>query len=261
MSEHQVLYSDYMLLKSRMRTTRLYRGLSRAVTWYLALVNNPSPSRRWLSLAIFSGVIFVSLLGLFRIFDPYPLRDWIYLRLTLMDLGYAGMLVYLIMLTVIPLFSPLSLIIVTGSAAYGPFLGMILSYVGCLLNANLAFFLVKSLSLEKAWGKGARAVRLKEAIWQHGYLIVLVLQLITVIPFTMINAAAAGAGISWKDFMKATSLGVWPCIILYSFLGHRIIARAISPEVYFASICVLALSILLIALRKKDAQVSGKGLP
>ena len=84
-------------------------------------------------------------------------------------------------------------------------------------------------------------------------MIVLVLQLATVLPFTLINAAAAGSGVSWKDFMKATSVGVWPCVILYSFLGNRIVAKSVSPEVYFAAISVAALTLIVLAVKKRNS--------
>ena len=77
------------------------------------------------------------------------------------------------------------------------------------------------------------------------------LQLITIIPFTLINAVAAGAGISWKEFMKATSIGLCPCILLYSFMGSELTENMISPRIYFAGVFVMVILLIVIALRKK----------
>jgi uncharacterized membrane protein YdjX (TVP38/TMEM64 family) len=221
------------------------------IRWYSWLANSESRINRALSLVILGVLAFLSTLGIFQILDPYPLKNWIYLKLTLDGMGVSGILTYLFMVAVLPLFSPLTLIIVTGSAAFGPLKGFILSYIGCILNANIAYALVKVLSIEDRWGNSPKSIQVKNAIQQHGYIIVMSLQLITVIPFTLINAAAAGSGISWKDFMKATSIGLCPCILLYSFMGNKLISNMVSPRIYFAGVLVMVILLIVIALRKK----------
>jgi len=250
-----------MSIKQWISTLPLYRDLSGAVRWYTYMLNNPSPFKRSLSLAILVLIVFVAMLGLFNIIDPYPLKDWVYLRLTLADFGIWGVLVFLLMTAVLPLFSPLTIMIVTGSAAYGPLLGLLLSYIGVLLNANLAFFLIKALSVDKAWGNDKQTQHLKNAIRKNGYIIVLVLQLITIIPFMLINSAAAAAGVRWKEFMKATSLGILPCVVFYSLLGDRLVTQLVSPRIYFALISVLVLCLILIGISKKDIHLGRKSIP
>lgn len=227
---------------------------TRFVPWFLSMFRSTSQAQWALAVGILVVVVFFSLLVLFNLVDPYPLKDWIYLRLTLVDMGFAGVIVYLLMLTFIPLFSPLSLLIVTGAAAYGPFLGTIFSYGGTLLNAMVCFLLVKALHIEDAWGKSRHTQKIKDAIGEHGYSIVLILQLITILPFTLINSAAAASGVSFKDFLRATTLGVIPCVLIYSFVGNRVVADLVSPEVYFAGISVLALTLILVAVRQRHAQ-------
>lgn len=224
------------------------------------IMDNPSQARRLVSLSIFLMVGFFSLLGFFSVIDPYPLKDWIYLRLTLQEFGVSGAVLFIVMVATMPLASPLSLLIMAGSSAYGPYLGMALAYVGCLINANIAFFLVRALGIENAWGHGARSHRVKAAIQKNGYPIVLILQMVTVIPFSAINSAAAASGVSWKDFMKATTLGIVPSIIIFSLIGNLVVTRFLSPRFYFASVCVVALVILLVALMKKDAQLRREAL-
>jgi uncharacterized membrane protein YdjX (TVP38/TMEM64 family) len=223
------------------------------IKWYHGLAKSDSGIKRGLSLIILGLLAFLSILIIFQIVDPYPLKDWIYLKLTLDVMGISGVLTYLFMVAVLPLFSPLTLVIVTGSAAFGPFEGFFLSYIGCLINANIAYILVKALSIEERWGNGRRSIRIKNTIKQHGYIIVMGLQLLSVIPFTLINAAAASSGISWKDFMKATSIGLCPCILFYSYMGNELVADTVSPRIYFAGVFVVVLLLVVIALRKKGS--------
>ncbi len=241
-------------MKPKTSLKQRVRPIIQTVGWYKGLAESDSRIERWLSLCLLGLLAFISILGMFQILNPYPLKDWFYLKITLNSMGYTGVLSYIMMVAILPLFSPLTLIIVTGAAAFGPVKGFLFSYIGCILNANIAYFLVKVLSIEDRWGNGRRSVQVKKAIQQHGYIIVMSLQLTTIIPFTLINAAAAGSGIPWKDFMKATSIGLCPCILLYSVMGTRLVSDMVSPRVYFAGVFVIIFILVVIALRKKNAQ-------
>jgi len=219
--------------------------------WYHGLARSNSRMKRGVSLVILGCVAFLGILGLFHILDPYLLQDWSNLKFILHSMGISGMLIYLFMVVVLPLFSPLTLVLVTGSAAFGPFKGFLLSYIGCIISANITYLLIKSLSIENAWGSSRRGVRVKEIIERHAYIIMIGLQLISIVPFTLINAAAVASGVPWKKFIKATSIGICPAILLYSFMGNKLVADMVSPRVYFAGVFVMVLLLVVMALRKK----------
>lgn len=235
------------------------RHIQAFVRRYTEYMNSPSVLRRGVSFAVFSGVLFLAVLGLLHVINPYPLRDWIYLRLSLHDLGAAGPIIFILLTSVLPLFSPLNILVVTGSASFGPVVGMILSYMGALINANIAFILVKALGVEDKWGNSHRQARIKRNIQRNGYPIVLLLQIISIFPFVAINSAAAAAGIGWRDFMKATLLGIILPIAVYSFLGEAIVLELLSPRMYCAFIIVIFLTIVIVALREKRNSHQGRG--
>lgn len=236
------------------RLKRTLRPFFLSIRWYKGLANSNSRIKRGLSLAVFGVIAFLSILGIFQILNPQLLKDWIQLKLTLDGMGLSGMLTYLLMVAIFPLFSPIALLIVTGALAFGPLKCFILSYIGCIINANIAYLLVKALSIEKAWGTSRRSIQIKSTIQRHGYLIVMGLQLICIIPFTLINALAAGSGISWKTLLKATSVGICPGILLYSFMGNEFVTDMVSPRVYFAGTFAMVLLLAVLALRKKKTQ-------
>ena len=166
-------------------------------------------------------------------------------------MGLIGMLVYVLMVVILPFFSPLILVIVTGSVAFGSFVGFFLSYIGCMINANIVYFLVKALFTEKTWGSGRRSQQLKQGMHRYGFWVVVVLQCTTVVPFTLINGVAAGAEVSWKKLMKANCIGICPTLLLYSYMGSEFTANTVSPKVYFAGIFVMLLMMFVIAVRRK----------
>jgi uncharacterized membrane protein YdjX (TVP38/TMEM64 family) len=147
-----------------------------------------------------------------------------------------------------------------GSSVYGAPLGMVLSYIGCLINANLVFFLVKSIGVEHAWGQGKKTRKVKSAIQANGFPLLLILQVISVLPFTAINIAAAASGVGWRDFMKATVLGIVPSIALFSLLGHMVLTQFFTPRFYLSLLCAAVFVIGLIALMKKHAQFRSKDI-
>jgi|GEM_PF-454976 len=243
---------------------RIIKMFSNITKWFSLQFNNPSPIRRAFSLTVFIAIIFFAILVTLKIVEPYPLQDWIYLRLTLADLGLTGAFIYIAIVSFLPLFTPLSLLIVTGAAAFGPFYGLVLSYIGAIINANIAYFLVKALSIEHAWGdpqEAPQSYKVKISIQRRGYLIVLFFQLITIIPFVLVNSAAGAAGISWREFMKATSIGILPCVFIYTFIGEKMVSSMFSPELYITCVSVAALCIIGIAIRKAHVKDGRKAIP
>ncbi len=226
----------------------------------LSLTMNSPQIRRFLCVFLLSVIGFFSIMGIFSYMDPSPLKDWIHLRILLQKVGLSGVVLFIFCVAIMPLAAPLSLLIMAGSSVYGAPLGMVLSYVGCLINANLVFFLVKTLGVETAWGHGKKTSRVKSAIQANGYPLVLILQILTILPFTVINFAAAASGVCWRDFMKATILGIVPGIAIFSLLGHMVLTQFFTPRFYFSFICAAVFVITLVALIKKNSQLREKTL-
>jgi uncharacterized membrane protein YdjX (TVP38/TMEM64 family) len=223
-----------------------------------SITMNSLQIRRFLCVFLLSLIGFFSIMAIFSYIDPYPLKDWIHLRIMLHKVGLSGALLFIFCVAIMPLAAPLSLLIMAGSSVYGAPLGMVLSYVGCLINANLVFFLVKTLGVETAWGHGKKTCRVKNAIQENGYPLVLILQILTILPFTAINFAAAASGVCWRDFMKATIFGIVPGIAIFSLLGNMVLTQFFTPRFYFSFICAAVFVIILVALIKKNTQIRNK---
>lgn len=215
--------------------------------------------RRHACLIVLTVLAFLSILALFRVIDPYPLQDWMNLRETLVDLGMVGPVVFVLLTAVLPLFSPISILVITGAASFGPIPGMILSYIGAQINANITFLLVRTLAIEEKWGKGESTSKIKAAIRRKGFPIVFLMQTLTLFPFVAVNSAAAASGVRWEDFMKATLVGTILPIVIYSLIGEALVPRIMPPEVYFAFVALVFVVIVVAAFRKRDAYLRRKG--
>lgn len=245
----------------KMLETVYFKDEGLGMTTGSSITMNSLQIRRFLCVFLLSIIGFISIMGIFSYIDPYPLKDWIHLRILLQKVGLSGAVLFIFCVAIMPLAAPLSLLIMAGSSVYGAPLGMALSYIGCLINANIVFFLVKTLGVETAWGHGKKTSRVKNAIQANGYPLVLVLQVLTIVPFTAINFTAAASGVCWRDFMKATILGIVPGITIFSLLGHMVLTQFLTPRFYFSFICAAVFVITLIALIKKNTQLREKTIP
>ena len=54
--------------------------------------------------------------------------------------------------------------------------------------------------------------------------------------------------------MKATLLGVVPAVVIYSLVGEVVVSRFLPPDVYFAFILLVLLTIVVTALKERSAR-------
>jgi uncharacterized membrane protein YdjX (TVP38/TMEM64 family) len=120
---------------------------------------------------------------------------------------------------------PAELLAVANGMLFGPVWGIVITWVGAMLGALLAFTLVRSL------GRPFVLSMVPEPRWRtidrwsrrRGGTMLLVSRLIPVISFNLINYAAGLTTISWWTFTWATGLGILPITILAVLTGAGIL--------------------------------------
>lgn len=118
---------------------------------------------------------------------------------------------------------PAEIIACANGVIYGPLWGAVITWVGAMLGAAVAFGLarlfgqpfVRSVLSVHQW---QRITNWSEA---HGGQTLLVSRLIPLIAFNLINYAAGLTAISWWTFLWATGLGILPLTLLLAVLGDR----------------------------------------
>jgi len=104
-------------LKRTITSSETYRTLAPLIGRYLRFGMYSPWIRHHVCLVVLTVLAFLSILELLRIIDPYPLRDWMNLRKTLVDLGLVGPVIFVLLTAVLPLFSPMSLLVITARPA------------------------------------------------------------------------------------------------------------------------------------------------
>ncbi|MBA3585926.1 MAG: TVP38/TMEM64 family protein [Gemmatimonadetes bacterium] len=150
--------------------------------------------------------------------------------------------------------SPLTL---AGGALFGFWRGFLLNWLGASLGAFLAFLFAGSLCREACRALlGRRAETMERLAAEHGFLGTLRLRLLPVVPFSLLNFAAALAGVRRRDYLAATVLGIIPGTAVYTYFADSLLLGADGAgrnallRVAMAGALLLALSFVPSLLRR-----------
>jgi uncharacterized membrane protein YdjX (TVP38/TMEM64 family) len=152
-------------------------------------------------------------------------------------------------------------ITITGGLMFGTKLGAALAVCGSTLGAILLFLAARSALgpfLERRAGR--LLDRLRPGLQRDGFLYVLALRLIPVMPFWLINLAAALSGVRLSHFIAATVIGIIPAVTVFASIGAGIggvlaagqipdISIIFSPTVLLALLGLAALALLPVGWR------------
>lgn len=123
-------------------------------------------------------------------------------------------------------FSGLALTL-TGGLIFGFTGGVVLNTLGANLGANAAYALARGLGQDSVAALlGARFSRVQRFAAARGFLWLLRLRLIPVVPFNLLNLAGGLSGMPWRTFAAATALGILPGTVIYTLLANTIVSGA-----------------------------------
>lgn len=158
---------------------------------------------------------------------------------------------------------PSEILAIANGMIYGPIWGSLVTWVGAMLGAFLAFGLARSLG-RPFLHRLVRAPR-REAIdaWtgRQGGVALLISRLIPVIAFNLINYAAGLTNMSWWTFTWATGLGILPLTVLMAIFGHNMTMIPWWLWPLLAGLALAAWLALRTARRRADAAAAIDRLP
>ncbi|MEL7023414.1 MAG: TVP38/TMEM64 family protein [Pseudomonadota bacterium] len=115
-------------------------------------------------------------------------------------------------------------LILTLAAGYvfGVLYGTVLVSVSSVLGATAAFLVGRSLG--RGWvrekvGADARLAAIDKATEKRGFLVMLLLRLSPIFPFNVMNYLMSLTGMSLKNYVAGSWLGMLPGTLLYVFIG------------------------------------------
>ena len=151
---------------------------------------------------------------------------------------------------------PGSLLTIVGGAAFGFAWGLPLVLVAANLGANAAFLLSRWLGrdgIERIAGK--RLAGLDSATQRHGFIGLLVLRLIPLVPFNALNFGSGLTALRWRDYALATAVGILPGAAVYVYSADALMRGYTDPgeatrRLWIAGFLFLALSLIPIVAKR-----------
>jgi uncharacterized membrane protein YdjX (TVP38/TMEM64 family) len=157
--------------------------------------------------------------------------------------GHLGPLVFTGAFALRPfVFFPSTLLFLAGGLAFGVGWGTMYAAVGGTLGAVLGFTIARLLGHDFVRAQlGDRVSVVKTDRWGAG--VVLVLNLIPVVPMTMINYGAGLSGMALLPFVVAVVCGITPRAFAYSFFGNSLLD--IGSAQFIAGLALLAALVVI----------------
>jgi uncharacterized membrane protein YdjX (TVP38/TMEM64 family) len=118
---------------------------------------------------------------------------------------------------------PGNVITITNALVFGPVLGSLLSWCTTILGACLCFLLARVLGKPFAEKIVGTSVQKAEGFFKaYGLHAMFFVRIMPFIPFDAVSYGAGLVGVPFSRFLLATSIGIIPSIVIYSYLGGLI---------------------------------------
>jgi len=157
---------------------------------------------------------------------------------------------------------PVTLLIVATTAAFGPVLGAVYALLGALLSAAAGYGVGLALGRQRVRRLfGSRLGKLGNRLARHGVLVVTVVRLLPLAPYSVVNLAAGAAQIRLRDFLIGSALGMLPGIVGAALFAEQLLRTVRRPEAGNVLLLIGVIAGLLVAARWIERRLTGPPLP
>ncbi len=174
-------------------------------------------------------LLVVFLVGAFLLFRHTPLNElltrerMISLMSELRAAWWAPVALIGLYLIVSPSGLPVSPLIWAGGVVFGVWWGWLYNFLGALLGASASYLLARALGRDLVLHIASRPLleRAERILERHGFWTLVRVRFLP-IPFAVINYGAALAGVRWPVFISASTLGLAPSMVIWTYFGYAL---------------------------------------
>lgn len=170
------------------------------------------------------GILFYSL-GITQYFSLQSIKEHsVSLKLFVAKHYYFSIIIYIccyiiIVSSTIPAVPPLTLL---GGYLFGAIPGGIFSVIAATIGSTISFLVVRYVIYHVLQTKYTKRIeQFNQKMQKYGYSYLLTLQLITVLPYFVINTIAGLAQVPLHVFIWTTAVGSAPFLFINSYAGKR----------------------------------------
>ena len=129
------------------------------------------------------------------------------------------------------------LLTIIGGLLFGALPGGGLAAVGATVGAGFLFLIARSAFAEPMARRGGAALgKLRQELSRNGFSYLLAIRLIPIVPFWLVNLAAALCGMRLWHFVVATMIGILPATFITASIGaglSGVLTRGETPNFHF----------------------------
>ncbi len=115
---------------------------------------------------------------------------------------------------------PANVITITNALVFGPVWGSLLSWCSTILGSSLCFLLSKKFGRPLAEKIVGGSIQSAERFFKtYGLHAMFLVRVMPFVPFDAVSYGAPLVGVPFSRFLLATSIGIVPSILIYSYLG------------------------------------------
>jgi uncharacterized membrane protein YdjX (TVP38/TMEM64 family) len=221
-------------------SSRIADGLRQLSAAVVATARQLSTLRLMLTTVVAVALVVVALLV--RLPTAVQLRDWSTSMGTWLPLAFLGAH---IVVTVLPF--PRTAFTLAAGLLFGPLLGITLAVTASTVSALAALALVRAAGWQFSRLVRHQAVdRVDARLRERGWLAVLSLRLVPVVPFAPLNYAAGASGVRVLPYTLASIAGLLPGTAAVVILGDALTGH-VSPLLFLVSSCIGLVGVALLA--------------
>jgi uncharacterized membrane protein YdjX (TVP38/TMEM64 family) len=106
-------------------------------------------------------------------------------------------------------------------AAFGPWAGLLYSWIGKMIACSIGFAVGRRFGAEfVARHSSERVAEVMKQLARRGFVASALIRLVPTVPSVLVNIAAGATPIRFRDFLAGTALGSIPKMALMAFGGH-----------------------------------------
>lgn len=167
-------------------------------------------------------------------------------------LSFIGISTALIAFT-LPITAPMGVI---GGFLFGIWAAVLYCIIAIIVGAAISFLVMRYALyhfMQHRYGK--RLASFNTRMKTYGYAYLITLQLLTIVPYFIINTLAALAGVPFATFLATTVIGSLPVLVIYAFAGRQLYKihawrDILSKEMLLLLVLLAGVALLPLIVRK-----------
>jgi len=156
-----------------------------------------------------------------------------------------------ILQAIVPVF-PYIFLAAAGGILFGFKVGVLLSWLGALIGACMAFWIFRMLGFSEGLQRyySRRGYHIGQIDSGLAFWTIVIARIIPVVPTPLINAAAALGGVSFANFFASSAIGKIPSAVLYTGLGMALF----NADNIQTALLIIGITLLVLLLIRYKAQ-------